>query len=92
MTHFCKPTDVVVLKTGEFFVSDGLVLLKRSVWKKITKILNSEGIQNGKSVIKWQNQKLKHIKLMYSNCHIPDLVQTFSNVENGGLNLVLYLA
>ena len=26
---------------------------------------------------------------MDNNCHIPDLVQAFSNVENGGLNLVL---
>jgi len=24
--HFCKPTDVAVLSTGEFFVSDGFVL------------------------------------------------------------------
>ena len=24
---------------------------------------------------------------MDNNCHIPDLVQTISNVENGGLNL-----
>ena len=23
--HFCKPTDVAVLSTGEFFVSDGFV-------------------------------------------------------------------
>ena len=30
---------------------------------------------------------MKHIKLMYNNCHIPDLVHAFSNVENGGLNL-----
>ena len=29
---------------------------------------------------------------MANNCHIPDLVQAFSYVENGGLNLVLYLA
>ena len=35
-----------------------------------------------------KSQKLKHIKRM-DNCHIPDLVQAFSNVENGGLNLVL---
>ena len=27
---------------------------------------------------------------MDNDCHIPDLVQAFSNVENGGLNLVLY--
>ena len=29
---------------------------------------------------------------MDKNCHIPDLVQAFSNVENGGLNLFLQLA
>ena len=45
--------------------------------------------QNGKPLIKWQNQKLKPIKRMGNNCHIPDLVQIFSNVENGGLNMVL---
>ena len=39
--------------------------------------------------IKWQNQKLKHIKPMDSNCHTPELLQAFSHVENGGLNLVL---
>ena len=33
-----------------------------------------------------------HQKRMDKNCHIPDLVQAFSNVENGGLNLVLKLA
>ena len=30
-----------------------------------------------------------HQKRMGNNCHIPDLLQAFSNVENGGLNLVL---
>ena len=49
-------------------------------------------IQKGKSQIKWQNQKFKHIKRMNNNCHIPDLVQAVSYVENGGLNLVLWLA
>ena len=34
------------------------------------------------------NNKM-HQKRMDKNCHIPDLVQAFSNVENGGLNLVL---
>ena len=29
---------------------------------------------------------------MDNNCHIPDLLQSFSYVENGGLNLVLNLA
>ena len=28
---------------------------------------------------------------MENNCHIPDLVQAFRYVVNGGLNLVLYL-
>ena len=42
-----------------------------------------------KSLIKWQNQMIILIKRMDNNCHIPDLVQAFSNVENGGLNLVL---
>ena len=32
---------------------------------------------------------IKQIKRMDKNFHIPDLVQAFSNVENGGLNLVL---
>ena len=31
---------------------------------------------NGKYLIKWQNQKLKHIKRMANNYHIPDLCQT----------------
>ena len=35
-------------------------------------------IQYGKSPIKWQNQKLKHIKQMVNNCYIADLVQAFS--------------
>ena len=35
-------------------------------------------IQSGKSQIKWQNQKLKHMKQMDNNCHIPDFVQAFS--------------
>ena len=30
-----------------------------------------------------------HRKRMDKNCHIPDLVQTFSNVENGEINLGL---
>ena len=37
-------------------------------------------IQNGKSLIKSQNQMLKHIKRMDNDCHIPDLGQAFSNV------------
>ena len=38
-------------------------------------------IQKGKSLIKWQNQKLKHIKRMDNNCHTPVLLQAFSYVE-----------
>ena len=34
-------------------------------------------------------KKLKHIKQMDNKCHIPDLVQAFSYVENDGLNLIL---
>ena len=30
-----------------------------------------------------------HKNRMDKNCHIPDFIQAFSNVENGGLNLVL---
>ena len=30
-----------------------------------------------------------HQKRKDHNCHIPDLVHTISNVENGELNLVL---
>ena len=29
---------------------------------------------------------------MDNNCHIPDLVQAYSYVENVALNLILYLA
>ena len=57
---------------------------------KITKILNSK--EHSKRKVPNQlekHQKFKHIKRMDNNCHIPDLVQAFSNVENGGLNLVL---
>ena len=32
---------------------------------------------------------IKHIKRMDNDCHIFDLVQAFSNVENGGLKLVI---
>ena len=32
----------------------------------------------------WQYQKHRHIKRMENNCHNPDLVQTFSCVEDGG--------
>ena len=36
-------------------------------------------------------QKLKHIKRMDNSSHIPDFVQAFSYIENGGINLVLKL-
>ena len=32
-----------------------------------------------------------HLKRMDNNCHIPDLVQAFSNVEHGG-KLPLHIA
>lgn len=46
-------------------------------------------IQKAKSLIKWINQKLNHIKRVDTNCKIPDLVLSFAYVENGSLNLVL---
>ena len=59
---------------------------------KLQKYWTPRKIQNGKSLIKWQNQKHKHIKRMDNNCHIPHLVQAYSYVKNGTLNLVLKLA
>ena len=56
-------------------------LQMRTEKSKITKILNPRKIQNGKFLIKWQNQKPKHIKQMNNNCHIPDLVQAFSDIQ-----------
>ena len=47
--------------------------------------MNSE--ENSKRKVPNQMAKSndKHIKRMENHCHIPDFVQTFSNVENGGL-------
>ena len=56
---------------------------------QISKILNSEENLNKKSLIKWQNKTIKHIKRMDNNSQITDLVQAFSDVENDGLNLAL---
>lgn len=39
--------------------------------------------QKRKSILKLQDQKLKHMKQMSYNCHISDLVHAFANVENG---------
>ena len=55
---------------------------------KITKVLNSEENSKRGFPFKWQNQKLKHIKRMDNNFHIPELVQAFSYVEHGRLNQV----
>ena len=33
-------------------------------------------IQNGKSLIKWQNQNLNHVKRMDNIGHTPDLIRT----------------
>ena len=57
--------------------------------EKSQKYWTPRNIQNGKFLIKRQNQMIKQIKRMDNNCHIPDLVQAFSNKENGGLNMVL---
>ena len=53
------------------------------------KKLNSEENSKRKSLFKCQSQKIKHIKRMDNNGHIPDLIQAFSYAENGGPNLVL---
>ena len=54
--------------------------------KKITKIQNSEENSNQKVPNQMTKSNNKtHQKRMDNNCHIPDLVQAFSNVENGGL-------
>ena len=58
---------------------------KKKIYKKSQKIMSSE--ENSK--LKVHNQMAKHIKRLNNNCHIPDLVQAFTNVENGGLNRVL---
>ena len=60
--------------------------------KKEVKSQNTElrGKSNQKVHIHMAKSNDKtHQKRMDNNCHIPDLVQAFSNVENGGLNLVL---
>ena len=36
---------------------------------------------NGKSISKWQNQKLKHTKQMENNCHIPVKDFSIKNVK-----------
>ena len=61
--------------------------------KSITSVQKNTELR-GKSIRKVHNHKeksnnKKRQKRMDKNCHIRDLVQTFSNVENGGLNLVL---
>ena len=48
---------------------------------KITKILNSEEYLIGKFLITLQNHITKHTKRMDNDCHNPDFVQAFPNVE-----------
>ena len=48
-------------------------------------------IQKEKSLNNCQNQKLKHTRPIEINCHIPDLVQTFSYVVNSGLHNFLLI-
>ena len=69
-----------------------LILLISVKLTKSCKKLNHKNTELRGNVIKWQNQKLKHIKRIDNNYHIPDFVQAFSSVENGRLNLVLKLA
>ena len=51
---------------------------------KQQKYLTPRKFINSESVIKGQNIKVKYIKQMDNNCHIPVFVQAFSYVENGG--------
>ena len=69
-----KPSDRVPIG----ILKSILLICFVTVKSKITKILNSEENSKRKFLIKWQNQKLKHIKQMDNNCHIPDLIQAFS--------------
>ena len=69
------------------FTSAITIEMVHSNINKTTKL--REKIQNGKCVIKWQNQKLRHIQRMDNNCHIPDLVKEFSYVANGK-NIILF--
>ena len=57
------------------------------VKSKITKKLNSEENSKRKTPNQMAKSELKHFKRMNDNGHILDLVQTFSNVEKGELNL-----
>ena len=67
------------------------IYFKCKLWlkSKITNIPNYKEKLNRLSFIKWLNQKLKHIKRMENNCHIPGLVHAFPCVNIGGLHLVL---
>ena len=68
---YAKDTDLVFVYF--YFFSS-----VRSVKKvKSQKCWTPSKIQNGKSLIKWQNQKLNHIKRKDKNCHTSDWVQAF---------------
>ena len=68
-----------------------LFLRVLSVYSKITKILNSDENQIEMSLTMAKSNDKTHQKWMNNNCHIPDLVQAFSNVENSGLNIVIFI-
>lgn len=53
--------------------------------------MNSEENSNSNVPNQMTNQTLKHPKRMDKNCLISDMDQAFSFVDNGGLNLILYL-
>ena len=72
------------------------VILNKNLTNFLEKKYNHKTTElRGKSYRKVHNPMAKsndktHQKRMDKNCHIPDLVQVFSNVENSGLNLVLW--
>ena len=55
---------------------------KEGIESKITKRTNTEEKWKQKVLIKCQKHNLVLIKRMKNNCHVPDFVQAFSNVEN----------
>ena len=69
------------------FKANGTLSLINQVLSKLTKKNNFKENSNRKVPC-----QMTIAKAHESHCYIPDLVHTFCYVENGGLNLVLWLA
>ena len=65
---------LLTLCTVFFFKAISICFIHRFIHaflkSRITKILNSEENSKQKSLIKWQNQMIKHIKRMDNNCQV----------------------